>query len=293
MKEILIIGSGDYGNFVNKALQEEFQTTMIDGLEVDVESIRESMVYVATPHFTHYDLTLKLLGTGKDVLCEKPLALSLENVKDIYKTADRVGRYLGTGLILQNHPFYSHLKKLQDKLGPIKSMKVSNCATESRIESDWYWSREKSGGWFVVSEIHWYHLFVWLTEAQDADVVEARETKEGERTVCTESIIKSDLAQTLTLYHKLDSRDEEIRCSVEIQFEGLEVKIDGWIPSDISMSDPKYLPDTSVANQNKDEVYHKIILSNVTNMRDGIKYDREAVILAHKLAFEAQEKAGV
>ncbi len=291
MEKILIIGAGDYGRFINAGLQAEFETRMIDGLDFDPAQIPEKYVYVATPHFTHFDITTSLLQAGKDVLCEKPLALSLEKVKKVYSLADKNGRYLGMGLLLQNHPFYIYLKELQDNLGPIKSMKVVNNATESRIETDWYWNQEKSGGWFIVSEIHWYHLFAWLTEADEAVVVEARESKKDGRTTYTESSVQTDMGQSLTVEHRLDSKDEEISCTVTIEFEGLTATIEGWIPNDINMTDRHFMPDTSIAGSKKDDVYHNLILQNVINMQEGRKYDTRAVVLAHDIAFKAQLKA--
>ena len=44
-------------------------------------------VYVATPHDTHYDYTLKALQMGKHVLCEKPMVLSEHEARELFDAA--------------------------------------------------------------------------------------------------------------------------------------------------------------------------------------------------------------
>lgn len=46
------------------------------------------VVYIASPHKTHYDYTQKALHAGKHVLCEVPLTLSVAEAKELYEYAD-------------------------------------------------------------------------------------------------------------------------------------------------------------------------------------------------------------
>ncbi len=48
-------------------------------------------VYIATPHNTHYDYAKRALLAGKHVLCEKPMALKLEEVKELFTLANERG----------------------------------------------------------------------------------------------------------------------------------------------------------------------------------------------------------
>jgi predicted dehydrogenase len=56
----------------------------------DVEDLidRSDAVYILTPPHTHKDLTLQVLGAGRHVLCEKPLAISLEDGRAIVQAAN-------------------------------------------------------------------------------------------------------------------------------------------------------------------------------------------------------------
>lgn len=174
---VLIIGSGSHGSYMEQALRDLYKVRMICGLDFDPENINfeESYVYVATPHYTHQEFTEKLLRAGKNVLCEKPLSLDVAGVTKLYDVAEEVGRCLRPGFVMPIHPLYQWIKDVQQIYGPVISIMVENNATESRIESEWYFDNKKSGGWFMTAEIHWYHLFMCITKANNFSVVSAHE----------------------------------------------------------------------------------------------------------------------
>ena len=69
-------------------------------------------VVIATPAETHYDMTRQVLEAGKDVLCEKPLALIYEHGAELVRLAERQGRILMVGHVLEYHPGIVRLLEL-------------------------------------------------------------------------------------------------------------------------------------------------------------------------------------
>ncbi|MDR0620428.1 MAG: Gfo/Idh/MocA family oxidoreductase [Deltaproteobacteria bacterium] len=67
---------------------------------------------IATPAPTHAALTLEALAAGKDVLVEKPLALSVEDGEAMVAEAKRRKRILMVDHLLNRHPAYVELKKM-------------------------------------------------------------------------------------------------------------------------------------------------------------------------------------
>jgi predicted dehydrogenase len=69
-------------------------------------------VVIATPAETHHPLTLRALGAGKHVFVEKPLALTFEQGQQMREEADRRGRILMVGHLLEYHPAVLRLREL-------------------------------------------------------------------------------------------------------------------------------------------------------------------------------------
>jgi UDP-2-acetamido-3-amino-2,3-dideoxy-glucuronate N-acetyltransferase len=69
-------------------------------------------VVLATPAETHYTLAKAALEAGKDVFVEKPLALNLRQGMEMKSLADRLGRVLMVGHLLEYHPAVLKLREL-------------------------------------------------------------------------------------------------------------------------------------------------------------------------------------
>jgi UDP-2-acetamido-3-amino-2,3-dideoxy-glucuronate N-acetyltransferase len=69
-------------------------------------------VAIATPAATHFEVTKKALLAGKDVLVEKPLALSLAEGRQLVELAGRCGKILMVGHLLLYHPAIIKLGEL-------------------------------------------------------------------------------------------------------------------------------------------------------------------------------------
>jgi predicted dehydrogenase len=79
-------------------------------------------VVIATPAETHYNLAKQALLAGKDVLVEKPLALTYAEGFHLLQLAQEQGRILMVGHVLEYHPAITKLLALirQEQLGRIR-----------------------------------------------------------------------------------------------------------------------------------------------------------------------------
>jgi predicted dehydrogenase len=69
-----------------------------------LESDDVDAVYISLPNHLHAEWTVKALNSGKHVLCEKPLALSLEEVDQMKDAAEKNGRALAEAFMYRHHP---------------------------------------------------------------------------------------------------------------------------------------------------------------------------------------------
>jgi predicted dehydrogenase len=141
----------------------------LDALETsDLAALagRADAALVCTPPRSHAPVCVQLLEQGLDVLCEKPLATSLEDAERMVATAARTGRLLAVGLVMRLHPNNHVLRKLlQDEL----LGDVAEVVAEFGAPLDWtmtnavYYSRQSTrGGVFFDSGVHVVDRVVWL-----------------------------------------------------------------------------------------------------------------------------------
>jgi UDP-2-acetamido-3-amino-2,3-dideoxy-glucuronate N-acetyltransferase len=72
-------------------------------------------VAIAAPASLHFELARKALEEGKDVFIEKPLALDVNEGAQLVSLAEKQGRILMVGHLLQYHPAILKLKSLIDE----------------------------------------------------------------------------------------------------------------------------------------------------------------------------------
>lgn len=83
------------------------------------------IVYIATPHISHAELSIQAMTHGKHVLCEKPLSLNAKEATAIIKTSRRTRRFFMEALWTRFIPAIIETKKRIDN-GEIGAVKFIN-----------------------------------------------------------------------------------------------------------------------------------------------------------------------
>jgi predicted dehydrogenase len=138
-----------------------------DRLE-DLLAAKPDLVHICTPHFLHKEQAAACLEAGINVLCEKPIAITLADADVMIETAKRTGNHLG--IIFQNRYIRGivELKKFIEDggLGKLKGA-FSNLnwhRPPSYYQCDWKGSWAKEGGGVLIDQaIHSMDLVRCLT----------------------------------------------------------------------------------------------------------------------------------
>jgi UDP-2-acetamido-3-amino-2,3-dideoxy-glucuronate N-acetyltransferase len=108
---------------ITRALKQEFPDVVFATKDSDIlENPGVKAVVIAAPAARHFELTKKYMPAGKDVLVEKPLALTAAEGQELVDIAQKHKRILMVGHILQFHSAVIKLKELIDagELGEIR-----------------------------------------------------------------------------------------------------------------------------------------------------------------------------
>lgn len=121
-------------------------------------------VIIVTPDQLHKEMTIAFLQAGKDVLCEKPMALTLEECEDMMRVEKETGRKLMIGQICRCTPAFVRAKELIDagRIGELffVESEYAHNYTNSRGYNDWRVTPERHG--FIGGGCHAVDLLRWI-----------------------------------------------------------------------------------------------------------------------------------
>ena len=83
-----------------------------DSYEEMLQDPNVDVVYIASPNSLHAEHTIKAARAGKHVLCEKPMALTMEQCHSMVDTCTGEGVKLGVCFHLRHHPGHEEFRQL-------------------------------------------------------------------------------------------------------------------------------------------------------------------------------------
>ena len=138
--------------------QDTGEIRLYEDLDTMLANEELDMVTIALPTYLHKWATLKCLEKGIHVLCEKPMALNVEDCDEMIAAAKAADRQLLVGQVLRFEGCYQYLKKLADEktYGEIVSVRFTRSSSTSAPMGweNWFRKKELSGGGLYDLHIH-------------------------------------------------------------------------------------------------------------------------------------------
>ena len=130
------------------------------------ESVQVDAVVIATPHTLHHPMIMQALERGLHVLCEKPLACTPEEARDIAGASAVSGLTVTVGYQRHFDPGYVYMRDVIDRgeLGELRAVSIT-CGQHwnDRTQSGWRQVPELSGGGMLMDTgSHIIDLLCWL-----------------------------------------------------------------------------------------------------------------------------------
>jgi len=119
--------------------------------EADVDAVS-----IALPTFLHPDFTVKALERGWHVLCEKPMALTLEECDRMAAAAADTGKTLVVGHCIRFWPEYVKLREIiaGGEYGAVRAATFRRMGAAPGWGDNWFADTSKSGGMALDLHIH-------------------------------------------------------------------------------------------------------------------------------------------
>jgi predicted dehydrogenase len=199
------------------------------------------VVYIATPPSSHAQLAMQALGAGKHVLCEKPLATTLEGANAVVRLALDHDRFAVANLLQRYNPLARAVRDLieHEFLGETLYARVENLAADEGLPPDhWFWDAELSGGIFVEHVVHFFDLFAyWLGRGEVESAARVLRPGSGveEQVRCTVGYTPRATPVFVDSYHGFHQPTCLDRMQTRIVFERGDVTLAGWIPTAIEL----------------------------------------------------------
>jgi len=117
-----------------------------------------------TPHLLHEEMTVAALGAGKQVFCEKPLALTTASAERVITAAAKAGRALGIGHERRFEPAMEEMRRLFESgaLGRVLHLDANVSHNNFRKMEPGNWRRDPrhapAGAWTALG-IHLGDIF--------------------------------------------------------------------------------------------------------------------------------------
>ena len=134
-------------------------------------------VFVLTPNFAHYTVTMDALRADKHVFCEKPVTINYELSKEMADEANARGKILNIGVCNRYHKSVEMLREMNERgeFGNIYHVYCSFRAHRSipGLGGAFTTKAESGGGVLIDWGIHYFDLILYILGAPDIKTLTA------------------------------------------------------------------------------------------------------------------------
>lgn len=167
-KNAMLVAVADINEAEGRAAASKYGVEWYMDYEKMLEQKDLDAVSICTPHFLHCPMTIKALEYGKNVLVEKPMAITVREADKMVEKARSTGLKLGVVFQYRTFPVNQEIKQLinNGEIGKIYRVCMEACVlrTQTYYESDAWrgkWATE-GGGALINQTIHNIDLLQWL-----------------------------------------------------------------------------------------------------------------------------------
>ena len=130
------------------------------------------LVDICTPTYTHSEIAIAAAKAGKDVICEKPIALTLKDAQEMINASVQYKKKLFIAHVRRFDPRFQHIRNdiVQDKIGKPVFIRITERQWLPFSEDSWFWKSNLSGGVIIDIGVHIADMFRWFFNSEPVEV---------------------------------------------------------------------------------------------------------------------------
>ncbi len=143
-------------------LAQKYNTKVFDTYEDLLHQV--DIIDICVPTDFHKDMVLQAAKAGKHVICEKPIALTVEDGQAMLEACNKANVRLFIAMVVRFFPQYSAAQKAvtSGQIGNIGVMRLKRVSYQPTGDEAWFTNEARSGGMLVDLMIHDFDYARWL-----------------------------------------------------------------------------------------------------------------------------------
>ncbi|OHB49403.1 MAG: hypothetical protein A2Y10_19425 [Planctomycetes bacterium GWF2_41_51] len=241
------------------------------------------IVWIATVPDVHAEIACDSMQAGRDVIIEKPIAITLKDARQILKIRDRTARLATVNYMMRFNPLCKLLADFtrENVFGQLRRVNIENYAQDETLPAKhWFWKKELSGGILIEHAVHFIDLVNYFS-GQDFRTVTglSHNRNPGQEDQVLASVLY-EKGLIASHYHSFSRPGFFERTSIRLNYDLAEFDIEGWLPLEgnfralvnkDSYAAINLLPGVEIKNETK--ISNLIRYTNHPLRSGGIKYD--------------------
>ena len=147
--------------FAAKTLEVESTSHNVSAL---IDDPNVDVIVITTPDFTHADIALEAINAGKHVICEKPLATTIEDCNRVLAAGRGSDRLFMVGFVLRYTQLLAELHRAvsSGEIGTPSFLTAIDNRVGGSYFRRWHRLRRNSGGMLVHKSCHAFDAINWI-----------------------------------------------------------------------------------------------------------------------------------
>jgi myo-inositol 2-dehydrogenase / D-chiro-inositol 1-dehydrogenase len=143
-------------------LSQKYTTKVFDTYEDLLNQV--DIIDICVPTDFHKNMVLQAANAGKHIICEKPIALSVEDGKDMIEACNKANIRLFIAMVVRFFPQYRAAQQAvaSGQVGNIGVMRFKRVSYQPTGDEGWFTDEVRSGGMLVDLMIHDFDYARWL-----------------------------------------------------------------------------------------------------------------------------------